>query len=155
MTGLRHAPESSLTTGCTYVLYARTYCGASEGGEVSRRESTTVEGLPPGPRIPRAAQTALLARGPISFLERCRERHGELFTLRTLGLGTLVVVANPQLIKDVFSGDRDVFHAGEANAALGPVLGEHSLLLLDGEQHLLQRRLMLPPFHGEAVRAYG
>jgi cytochrome P450 len=72
-----------------------------------------------------------------------------------VGLGTIVVVADPDLIKQVFTGDRDVFHAGEANAAMGPVLGKHSLLLLDGDRHLRERRLMLPPFHGEAVRAYG
>src|SRR5205807_1853990 len=65
-----------------------------------------------------------------------------------------VVLADPEHIKDVFTGDRDVFAAGKANAAMSPVLGSHSLLTLDGERHLRQRKMMLPPFHGEAVRRY-
>src|SRR5205807_2123817 len=65
-----------------------------------------------------------------------------------------VVLADPEHIKDVFTGDRDVFAAGMANAAMAPVLGSHSLLTLDGERHLRQRKLMLPPFHGEAVGRY-
>jgi cytochrome P450 len=111
--------------------------------------------LPPGPRLPRTLQTALWGMQPIGFMERCRRRYRGMFTIRTLGLGDIVVVADPDLIGEVFRADRDVFRAGEANAALGPVVGEHSLLLLDGERHLRERRLMLPPFHGEAVRAYG
>ena len=114
-----------------------------------------VDGLPPGPRSPRLLQTARWGLRPIPFVERCRERYGDVFTVRTLGLGTIVVLADPDTIRQVFTGDRDVFHAGEANAAMGPVLGNHSLLLLDGDRHLRQRRLMLPPFHGDAVRAYG
>jgi cytochrome P450 family 135 len=111
--------------------------------------------LPPGPRLPRTLQTALWGLQPIGFMERCRRRYGDMFTIRTLGLGDIVVVADPDTIGEVFRADRDVFRAGEANAALGPVVGEHSLLLLDGERHLRERRMMLPPFHGEAVRAYG
>jgi cytochrome P450 family 135 len=88
------------------------------------------------------------------LLKHCRRRYGGLFTLRMLGLGEMVFVAEPELIKQVFTGDRDVFHAGEANSAMEPVLGPHSLLLLDGARHLHQRKLLLPPFHGEAVRAY-
>ncbi len=114
------------------------------------------ERLPPGPRLPKLAQTAAWMTWPLGFVEECRRRFGPLFTLRIVGLGTIVIVSDPDVIRDVFAGDRDVFHAGEANAtALEPVLGAHSLLLLDGERHLLQRRMMLPPFHGEAVRAYG
>lgn len=77
-----------------------------------------------------------------------------MFTIRPYAFGNLVVVASPEHIKAVFSADRDVFAAGEANAAMSPVLGRQSLLTLDGERHLRQRKLMLPPFHGEAVRRY-
>lgn len=113
-----------------------------------------IEGLPPGPRWPRAAQTALWAARPVSLMRYCRRRYGDVFTLRPYGFGNIVFVAEPELIKQVFTGDRDVFAAGEANAAMSPVLGSHSLLVLDGERHLRQRRLMLPPFHGEAIRRY-
>ncbi|MFL5780241.1 MAG: cytochrome P450 [Thermoleophilaceae bacterium] len=114
-----------------------------------------VEGLPPGPRWPRALQTLWYAARPTSMLRRCRARYGPVFTIRTYGLGDMVFLADPAAVKQVFTGDRDVLHAGEANAAMEPVLGPHSLLLLDGDRHLRERKLLLPPFHGEAVRAYG
>jgi cytochrome P450 family 135 len=87
-------------------------------------------------------------------MKYCRRRYGDVFTVRPYGFGNIVLLADPDLIKDVFAGDRDVFAAGQANAAMSPVLGRHSLLVLDGEHHLRQRRLMLPPFHGEAINRY-
>src|SRR5258707_924164 len=113
-----------------------------------------VVGVPPGPRMPRALQTALWAARPIWFMQMARRRYGDVFTVRPYAFGDVVVLANPEHIKDVFTGDRDVFAAGSANAAMAPVLGSHSLLTLDGERHLRQRKLMLPPFHGEAVGRY-
>lgn len=118
------------------------------------RRAAVREGLPPGPRLPRAMQTAWYAARPTSMLRRCRARYGPVFTLRTYGLGDMVFLADPAAVKQVFTGDRDLLHAGEANAAMEPVLGPHSLLLLDGDRHLRERKLLLPPFHGEAVRAY-
>jgi cytochrome P450 len=84
----------------------------------------------------------------------CRRRYGDAFTIRPYGFGDIVVLSDPESIKEVFNGDRDVFAAGRANSAMSPVLGRHSLLTLDGERHLHQRRLMLPPFHGEAIGRY-
>jgi cytochrome P450 len=114
----------------------------------------TIEGLPPGPGWPRAAQTLAWATRPVSLAKHCRERYGDFFTVRTFGLGDMVFVSDPELIKQVFTGDRDVYHAGEANSTMEPVLGPHSLLILDGDRHLHERKLLLPPFHGEAVRGY-
>jgi cytochrome P450 family 135 len=87
-------------------------------------------------------------------MQHCRRRYGDVFTVRPYGFGNIVLLADPDVIKEVFAGDRDVFAAGQANAAMSPVLGRHSLLVLDGETHLRQRRLMLPPFHGEAINRY-
>src|SRR5213080_1825583 len=111
-------------------------------------------GVPRGPRLPRALQTVLWAARPVWFMQRARRRYGDVFTIRPYAFGNIVVLADPEHIKQVFTGDRDVFAAGKANAAMSPVLGSHSLLTLDGERHLRQRKLMLPPFHGEAVRRY-
>jgi cytochrome P450 len=113
-----------------------------------------VEGVPAGPRLPRAVQTVLWAARPVSFMQRARRRYGDVFTIRPYAFGNVVVLADPASIKDVFTGDRDVFAAGKANAAMSPVLGSHSLLTLDGERHLTQRKLMLPPFHGNAIARY-
>jgi cytochrome P450 len=119
-----------------------------------RRPQDVIEGVPPGPRLPRALQTVLWAVRPIWFMQRTRRRYGHMFTIRPYAFGDIVVLSNPEHIKEVFTGERDVFAAGKANAAMGPVLGNHSLLTLDGERHLRQRKLMLPPFHGEAVERY-
>jgi cytochrome P450 family 135 len=111
--------------------------------------------IPPGPRYPRALQTiGWVARtGP--FLERCRQRYGDVFTLRIAHEGTWVMLADPDDVRQVFTGDPRVFHAGEGNAVLRPVLGSHSVLLLDEAPHLAQRKLLLPPFHGERMQRYG
>jgi cytochrome P450 len=112
-------------------------------------------GLPPGPRLPRLVQTLWSVRWPLSLQQHCRRRFGDCFTLRLIGqLGTTVYLADPAAVKAIFTGDPDVFRAGEANAVLEPLLGRHSVLLLDGEAHLRKRRLMLPPFHGDRMRRY-
>jgi len=109
--------------------------------------------LPPGPR--RAALSTLrwLIR-PIELMESCRLRHGDVFTLRLLGLGEVVFVSDPDLVKTIFTGDPQLLRAGEAARVLRPVVGAQSLLLLDGERHRRERKLMLPPLHGEHLRGY-
>jgi cytochrome P450 len=90
----------------------------------------------------------------VRFLESLRRRYGDLVTLGTLFDSGFVMVFDPALVKEVFQASNDQLHAGEANALLGPVLGERSVLLLDGAEHLRHRRLMLPAFHGEQMRAW-
>ena len=110
--------------------------------------------LPPGPSLPRAAQTAgFLLAGP-RFLEACRRRYGNAVTFSTLFDSRFVMLFDPELVKAVFQGSPDQLHAGEANALLGPVVGDRSVLLLDGAEHLRHRRLMLPQFHGRRMQAY-
>jgi cytochrome P450 len=88
------------------------------------------------------------------FLERCHRRYGDVFQMRIAQEGTWVMLANPEHVRQVFTGDPKVFHAGEANAILRPVLGDNSVLLLDEQQHMAQRKLLLPPFHGERMQRY-
>jgi cytochrome P450 len=113
-----------------------------------------VSGLPPGPRLPRLIQTAGFIVGGVRFLEACRRRYGDMVTLGTLFDSGFVMVFDPALVKELFQGSADQLHAGEANALLGPVLGERSVLLLDGLEHLRHRRLMLPTFHGAQMRSW-
>jgi cytochrome P450 len=89
------------------------------------------------------------------FMERCRARFGDTFTLRIAQEGTWVFVSHPDAVKQVFTGDPAVLHAGVANRVLRPLLGNESVLLLDGRPHLAQRKLLLPPFHGERMQRYG
>jgi cytochrome P450 len=112
--------------------------------------------LPPGSKAPAPVQAARYVRDPLGFLTRYRERYGDIFSVRFPFFGRIVYVASPELVKAVFTGSPAVFHAGEANATmLEPALGPNSVLTLDDEPHMRQRKLLLPPFHGERVRRYG
>jgi cytochrome P450 family 135 len=108
----------------------------------------------PGPPLPALAQTALYLTRPVEFLLGCRRRYGDTFRIHTVLFGVEVSLTNPEDIRRVFTGDPDVLHAGEANELLEPLLGSRSVLVLDGPAHLRQRRLMMPPFHGERTLAY-
>ena len=105
--------------------------------------------------MPRAVQTAIWFRSAQWMLEQCRARFGDTFTLRIAHEGTWVVLSRLEDVKQVFTGDPSTFHAGEGNRILLPVLGEHSVLLLDEDAHLEQRKLLLPPFHGARMQRYG
>jgi len=138
---------------CNYhpVVSVDTLEHSTESGTVPRAEGN---GLPPGPRIPRLLQTlGFIFAGP-RFLEACRRRYGNAVTLGTLFDERFVMLFDPALVKELFQGPHDQLHAGEANALLGPILGNRSVLLLDGAEHLRHRRMMLPPFHGRRMQAY-
>jgi cytochrome P450 len=111
--------------------------------------------FPEGPRYPRIVQAMLWLKQPTWFLGHCSATYGDVFTMR-LPLGVnLVHVTSPELVKAVFGGSDDVLRAGEANATiLEPLLGPHSVLILDGPEHLRQRKLILPAFHGDRMRAW-
>jgi cytochrome P450 family 135 len=110
--------------------------------------------LPPGPRAPAPIVTAQFARRPLDALRRWHRRYGDVFTVRYLGFGTGVYVAEPEAIRELMTGDQSDLLAGEANSILDPVLGKHSVLVLDGPEHLRQRKLLLPPFQGSRVAAF-
>ena len=115
--------------------------------------SATHRGLPPGPRLPRVVQTAgFMFAGP-RFIDACRRRYGDAVTFSTLFDERFVMVFHPALIKELFQGPPEQLRAGEANVMLGPIVGERSVLLLDGPQHLRHRRLMGAPFHGRRMQA--
>ena len=92
---------------------------------------------------------------PTRFLDDCQRRYGDFFTVQLTAERTVVISSDPQIVKDVFTGDPEVLRAGEGNIVLRPLLGPRSVLLLDGPEHLRHRRLMLPPFHGERMNRYG
>ncbi len=110
--------------------------------------------LPPGPRGPAIVNSVQLVRRPIQSLTGWRERYGDVFTVPLVVFGVGVYVADPDAIRDMFTGDQSDLLAGEANSPLGPILGERSVLLLDGAEHLRQRKLLLPPFGGSAVGGF-
>jgi cytochrome P450 len=88
-------------------------------------------------------------------MDRCQARYGDMFTLKVANEGTWVMTSDPEVVKQVFTGDPGLLHAGEGNRVLLPILGPNSVLLLDDDQHLSQRKLLLPPFHGKRMQRYG
>ena len=91
---------------------------------------------------------------PIEFLEACRRRHGDAFSVRFLGFQSpLVMVSSPETIRALYSEAGQQLPPGRI-LSLRPIVGPRSVLLLEGAEHLSRRRLMLPPFHGDRMRAY-
>ena len=110
--------------------------------------------LPPGPRMPRAAQTVAWTARPGPFMLRAQREFGDAFTIKIGTEPPWVMLAHPDAVREVFTGDPALLHAGKANVILRPFLGRASVLLLDGPEHLRQRKLMLPPFHGARMAGY-
>jgi cytochrome P450 len=110
--------------------------------------------LPAGPTAPPILQTTRWLLRPISFLEACRRRFGDAFSVRFLGFETpMVMVSDPEAIRALYSASEHGLPPGRT-FALRPIMGARSVLLLEGREHLARRRLMLPPFHGARMRAY-
>ena len=84
-----------------------------------------------------------------------RDRYGDVFTIHVEQRAPWVMLGHPDHVKQVFTGDPNVLHAGEGNNILKPLLGARSVLLLDGKEHMQHRKALLPPFHGERMQAYG
>src|SRR4051794_11385781 len=110
--------------------------------------------LPPGPKLPRALQTVLFLTQRDQTAPRWHRRYGDVFSIHIAPAGHGVVLVDPEHIREVFAGPADTFHAGEGNAILGPIMGEHSVLLLDEKQHLAARKRVMAAFHGAALKSW-
>jgi cytochrome P450 family 135 len=111
--------------------------------------------LPPGPPTPEVLQTVEWMARPTAFLRRCQERYGDVFTVRTApSREPMVLTSDPDLVRRLFTEYADVARGGSSSTAtLEPFVGPRSILLIDGPEHLRRRRLILPPLHGERMRA--
>lgn len=107
--------------------------------------------LPPGPDISATQQGLAWLSRPYRFLRECAQAHGDAFTLDFGTYGTYVMVSHPEAVREVFTGDAAKLHAGKGNMVLKPFLGRHSLLLLEEDRHLQERRLLLPAFRGPRI----
>src|SRR5947207_508949 len=120
-------------------------------GVTSRGETS----LPPGPRLPAIAQTLAWAVAPTWYMDHCARRVGDTFTLTFFPSGMkMVLVSDPEAVKTVFTAPPEVAPSGAGNSPVASVMGRHSVIVLTGPEHLRQRKLLLPPFHGERMREY-
>ncbi|HEY0904424.1 MAG TPA: cytochrome P450 [Marmoricola sp.] len=111
--------------------------------------------VPAGPTYPGLLQSIALMRFRHRWIPHLQRKYGDVFSIRILPAGRWMVMFNrPEHVREIFAGDPEVFHAGKGNAILGPVMGEHSLLLVDGAQHKRARKLLMPAFNGHALRGY-
>jgi cytochrome P450 len=113
-----------------------------------------VSDLPPGPLWGRPRQTGAWIFRPGPFLWNARQRHGDTFTITIGQEPPWVILTDPDDVRTVFTGDPAILHAGKGNKVLRPVLGHHSVLIADHPAHLPQRKLLLPPFHGDRMAGY-
>jgi cytochrome P450 len=111
--------------------------------------------LPRGPRAHPFVQTLAWAIAPTWVMDRYARKIGESFTLTFWPSGMkLVVVSGPEAVKDVFTAPADVAPSAAGNSPVRPVMGPSSVIVLTGAEHMRQRKLLLPPFHGERMREY-
>jgi cytochrome P450 len=128
---------------------------ASAAGTLPAIEQPRSASLPPGPRWPALAQTVAWAVSMPWMLDRCSERYGEMFTMRFFPSGRrIVVVSGAELVKQVFTAPPEVAPSAAGSSPIASVMGPSSVLTLTGPEHIRQRRLLLPPFHGERMKEY-
>ncbi len=108
--------------------------------------------LPPGPKTPRLLNGIAFLAARNTLIRRLQQRYGDAFTIEMPGFGRMVLVSRPDLVKQVYTAKPDVLHGGKN--PLGEVLGHGSLFSMDEERHLRERRMLLPPFHGDRMRSY-
>ncbi len=111
--------------------------------------------LPDGPQGPLLLKMMRWIADPAAFLEHCDQRYGDAFTLWKVGSRYEVFLSHPQAIKEIFTADPSLLEANQGARIFRHLLGDYSLLLIDGEKHQKQRRLLAPPFQGERMRVYG
>jgi unspecific monooxygenase len=113
-----------------------------------------ITALPPGPQSPGWWQLFRFAHDPLGVLDEGHRNHGDAFTLNIAGYGRFVMLSDPETVREIFRGDPDVLHSGEANEILSATVGRSSVLVLDGAPHARQRRVLVPPLKGERMRAF-
>ena len=112
--------------------------------------------FPPGIRTKNWFHLIWAIINPVDWLEFMQERYGDTFSFHGFGgFPEQVITSHPQAIQEIFMADSNLFTSGEGSQSLEPIVGMNSLLLQDGERHLQKRKLLLPSFHGERMRAYG
>lgn len=110
--------------------------------------------LPPGPRTPATLQSIAWVRRPVEFMERSRRKFGPCFHARLGPMRHVIFLSDPAYVKAVLSGDPELLRTGDINGIFRPIIGSNSILVLDGQRHLDQRRLLLPAFHGASLAAF-
>lgn len=117
--------------------------------------TTIAQPLPNPVKLSKVKQLINWLARPYEYTEECANAYGDTFTVQLLGFLPLVFISNPQAIKELFAADTKHFDVGRGQDLLRPLLGDNSVIVLDGERHRRERKLLMPPFHGAKVKTYG
>ncbi len=123
----------------------------SQAGPAASEETLS---HPPSIALPRALQTLRFTQRQIEFVFRARREHGEVFEMRSVIAGGTVVTSHPDHVRSLFTAKPEQVPSLTAESPLRPIVGPNSVLTANGPHHLRQRRMLLPPFHGEAIGRY-
>ncbi len=109
---------------------------------------------PPIVPLPRAAQMLRFTQRQIEYVFGAQRRLGETFRMRTAMPGGPVVTSHPDHVRSLFTAKPELAPSLTGESPLRPILGTGSVLTSLGARHMRQRKLLLPPFHGEAIERY-
>ena len=123
--------------------------------ENSQSQNHATNKLLDGPKGAIFVQTVRRILNPLYYLDSNYQRYGDIFLSQSSIFPPQVIISNPQAIQEIFTADSQLFKSGTVNHITLPLVGSNSLLLLDGDRHFQQRKLLMPPFHGERMKAYG
>lgn len=113
------------------------------------------EKQPDGPKAPQWWQKIQWITNPLDYMDAAGQRYGDIFNARVIGNHScLLFVSHPQALQQIFTNDTKQFTA-PPNRLLQPIVGDHSIFVLEGDRHRRERKLLMPPFHGERIRTYG
>lgn len=116
---------------------------------------TVTNSLPDGPRMHRWLRLIKFVTQPLKYVEDFAQVYGDTFTIWGSRSTHMVYFSTPEALEQIFTADPGYFEVGRGNGGLRFLLGDNSLILLDGDRHKRQRQLLSPPFHGDRMRAYG
>lgn len=117
-------------------------------------EPRTIDG-PKAQGLRRTLRVMRLILQPTGYMDDNVRRYGPMFKIGGDSSPPLVYVGDPEVVREIFMLDTTQAATGQSNGVLQSMVGEHSILLLDGAPHQRQRKLLMPPFHGDRLRAYG
>ena len=122
----------------------------------SSAQKTTNSVLPQGPSKKNFFQFLAAINYPFTTWDHCKQTYGKNFSLKYSGQPDNITISDPHYLKQIFSSTAEQLNTGEINGTLlQPILGDYSLLTLDGKKHMQHRKLLLPPFHGQRMKEYG
>ncbi|MFZ1926194.1 MAG: cytochrome P450 [Solirubrobacteraceae bacterium] len=131
------------------------YIGQAPASPAGPIEDTEPLRAPPSVRLPRAVQTLRFTKRQIQFVFAARRELGEVFKVHFVVIpGGVVVTSHPDHVRSLFTAKPELVPSLTAESPLRPIVGPNSVLTANGPSHLRQRKLLLPPFHGEAIESY-